>query len=338
MTESVPLVHLPDHRWIRSPAGAIVVRVAIAIGIVLLNWLIVIVESSSYTDSHDGKVSVVDALYYTTVTLTTTGYGDITPVTTGARLVNALVVTPMRLLFVVLLVGTTLRALTEQSRNEFRLARWRKRMKDHVIVLGFGTKGRNAARALVLKGVPREEIVVIDSSHASIHDATQAGYGGIVGDAVSEEVLRRALIDRARSVIVAVDRDDVAILATLTIRRINPHLNLIASAREAHNAELLRQSGADSVVVSSETAGRLLGLASDSPRTVDVFEDLLSFGHGLDLAQREAAADELGRDPGSLPVPVLAVLRGGTLLRYNDPAASPLVAGDSLIYAAASAP
>jgi voltage-gated potassium channel len=104
----------------------------------------------------------VDALYYTTVTLTTTGYGDITPVTTGARLVNALVVTPMRLLFVILLVGTTISALTQRSREEFRLARWRARMGKHIVVLGFGTKGRNAVRALVLKGVPRERIVVID--------------------------------------------------------------------------------------------------------------------------------------------------------------------------------
>lgn len=79
------------------------------------------VESGGYTDSADGHVSVSDALYYTTVTLTTTGYGDITPVTHRARLVNALLVTPMRLIFVVLLVGTTIKALTRQSRNELRL-------------------------------------------------------------------------------------------------------------------------------------------------------------------------------------------------------------------------
>lgn len=77
--------------------------------LVLLNWLIVVLERKSYTDSLDGDVSVIDALYYTTVTLSTTGYGDITPITEGARLINALVVTPMRLLFVVVLVGTTLK-------------------------------------------------------------------------------------------------------------------------------------------------------------------------------------------------------------------------------------
>lgn len=56
------------------------------------------VESGGYTDSADGHVSVSDALYYTTVTLTTTGYGDITPVTEGARLVNIIVITPLRIM------------------------------------------------------------------------------------------------------------------------------------------------------------------------------------------------------------------------------------------------
>ncbi|MCW2527807.1 MAG: TrkA-N domain protein [Pseudonocardiales bacterium] len=327
-------VLLPERRWIRSPTGAIALRFAIALMIVLVNWLIVVVESGSYTDSHDGHVSVVDALYYTTVTLTTTGYGDITPVTTGARLINALVVTPMRLLFVILLVGTTLKVLTRQSRDEFRLARWRKRMQDHVVVLGYGTKGRNAVRALVLKGTPADRIVVVDARSEAVAAATESGHGGIRGSALDEAVLRQALVERARTVIIAVGRDDSAVLASLTVRRLNPAAAVIAAAREAHNAALLKQSGASSVVVSSETAGRLLGLAAESPRTVEVFEDLLAFGQGLDLTQRETTAVEVGQDPVALPIPVLAVVRAGTLLHYNDPAAAILLAGDQLIYGA----
>src|SRR3954469_22904735 len=129
-----------------APLWGIARRFSLALLVVLVNWALVVAERDSYHDTADGSVSVVDALYYTTVTLTTTGYGDITPVTTGARLVNALVVTPMRLLFVILLVGTTISALTQRSREEFRLARWRARMGKHIVVLGFGTKGRNAVR------------------------------------------------------------------------------------------------------------------------------------------------------------------------------------------------
>jgi voltage-gated potassium channel len=315
---------------------SIAIRFGIALLIILANWALVVLESGSYADTHDGHVSVVDALYYTTVTLTTTGYGDITPVTTGARLVNALVVTPLRLLFVVLLVGTTIKALTQQSREQVRLARWRKRMRDHVIVLGYGTKGRNAARALRLKGTPADHIVVVDRDPAALAAAVEHGHGGVAGNAADAGTLRRAMLDRARIVIVALARDDTSVLATLTVRRAAPHVQIITAVREAPTADLVRQGGADSVIISSETAGRLLGLASYSPETVGVVEDLLSFGEGLDLVQRPVRGDEIGRGPTELGVPVLAVLRGGRVLHYNAPDAAPLRADDSLICASAS--
>ena len=72
-------------------------------------------DRGSYTDNYDGEVSLVDAVYYATVTISTTGYGDITPVRAHARIVNAIVVTPLRVLFLVLLVGTTLEVLANQG-------------------------------------------------------------------------------------------------------------------------------------------------------------------------------------------------------------------------------
>ena len=278
-------------------------------------------------------MSAVDALYYTTVTLSTTGYGDITPITTGARLVNALVVTPMRLLFVIVLVGTTIKSLTRESRHEFRLARWRRRMRNHVIVIGYGTKGRNAVRALLDMGTSKNDIVMIDRNEQAITGATLAGHTAIVGSGTDEDTLREALVERARAVIVAVNRDDTAILATLTVRRMAPRAEIIATAHEAHNAELLEQSGARSVIVSSETAGRLLGLATDNPGTVRVVEDLLSFGHGLDLAQRPVEPNELGQRPTALPVAVLAVIRAGRTMIYSDAQCGELQPGDEIVYA-----
>lgn len=81
--------------------------------------------------------------------------------------------------------------------------------------------------ALVLKGTPLDEIVIIDSQPSAVRSAVESGYGAIEGSATDEDVLRQALIERAAVVIVAVDRDDAAILATLTVRRLG------ASARGA---------------------------------------------------------------------------------------------------------
>src|SRR5690606_13170859 len=109
-----------------------------------------------------GEVGFIDSLYYTTVTLSTTGYGDIAPVTDRARMINALVITPARIGFLVLLIGTTLEVLATQGREMFRVARWRKNMEDHVVVIGYGTKGRAAVDTLARNGVERTSFVVVD--------------------------------------------------------------------------------------------------------------------------------------------------------------------------------
>jgi voltage-gated potassium channel len=313
------------------PLLRILRRFSLALLIVLVNWGLVVLERDSYRDTADGTVDVVDALYYTTVTLTTTGYGDITPVTTGARLVNALVVTPMRLLFVVILVGTTIQALTQQSREEFRRSRWRSRVKDHVVVCGYGAKGRNAVRALLLKGHPKEQVVVIDVDRRALAEAAESGFVTVAGPATRADVLAEALVERASTVIVALDRDDTSVLVTLAARRLAPRVQVVATAREAENATLLRQSGAASVIVTSETAGRLLGIAADSPGTVDVVEDLLSFGAGLDLVERDVRDDEVGRSAVELIPPVLAVLRDGRRHYPEDDEVAGLRAGDRLV-------
>src|ERR671938_227058 len=125
----------------------------------------------------------------------------------AGRLSLALVVTPMRLLFVVILVGTTIQALTERSREEFRLHRWRSRVRDHVVVVGYGAKGRNAVRALLLKGHAKDRIVVVDIDRRTLAEAGQAGFVTVEGSGTRTDVLTEALVDRAGTVIVALDRD-----------------------------------------------------------------------------------------------------------------------------------
>jgi voltage-gated potassium channel len=314
------------------PLVSIARRLGIAVAIVVVNWLIVLAERDGYRDSNDGEVSVADALYYTTVTLSTTGYGDITPITTGARLTNALLVTPMRFLFVLVLIGTTIQVLTERSREQFNIARWRSRVRDHVIVCGYGTKGRSAVRALLQGGMDRDKIVVVETDHEAIETAAAAGLATVHGSSTSDAVLQEAEISRARAVVVAVNRDDTAVLTTLTVRQFSSEITIVAAVREKENADLLTQSGADSVITSSDAAGRLLGLATDSPSTVALVEDLIAAGHGLDLVEREVSAEEVGVTPRAVPLPVLAVVRGGRNLPYDDPAVTALRPGDRLIY------
>lgn len=328
--EGLHRVRLPRRRE-AAPPVRIARRVLIALAIVAVNWGIVMLERGEYRDALDEHITAIDALYYTTVSLTTTGYGDITPVTQGARLLNAMLVTPMRLLFVLVLVGTTIQVLTERSREQFRINRWRSRLHDHVVVCGYGTKGRSAVQTLLDRDWPKDKIVVIDRDPAALADAASAGVAAVAGAATRDDVLRQAGAQSACAVIVATDQDDTSVLVTLSARRLNPRASIIATAREAENAPLLSQSGADSVITSSASVGRLLGIATTAPKTVDLVEDLLVFGQGLDIAERDVRADEHGRGLREVDDLVLGVIRGGSVLPFSDPAAAPLRAGDRLI-------
>jgi voltage-gated potassium channel len=314
-----------------SPVRQVLRRVWIAAFFLGLTVFIVWLDRDSYRDGDEIGISLLDSVYYSTVTLSTTGYGDITPITESARLVNILFITPLRIMFLIVLIGTTLEALTARSREEFRIRRWRSRVRQHVIVCGYGTKGRSAIRSLIANGTPADKIVVVDPEPRAIDEANSLGLTGIVGDAGRTEVLRRAAVERARAVIVAANRDDAAVLITLTVRQLNHSVPITTSVREEENANLLRQSGADTVITTSATSGRLLGLSTDSPRVVAVVEDLVTGGQGLDLHQRTASASEVGLGPRDLRDIVLSVTRGGRTLRFDDPLIGTLQQEDVLV-------
>ena len=204
-------------------------------------------------------------------------------------------------------------------------------MRQHVIVCGYGTKGRSAVRSLVASGTTPDKIVVVDPEPRAVDEANSLGLTGIVGDAGRTEVLRRASVERARAVIVAANRDDSAVLITLTVRQLNPSVPITTSVREEENANLLRQSGADTVITTSATSGRLLGLSTDAPRVVAVVEDLVTGGQGLDLHQRTVTSSEVGLDSRSLRDIVLSVTRGGRTLRFDDPLIGTLQPEDVLV-------
>jgi voltage-gated potassium channel len=324
-------VRLPESA--RSPWWQLVRRLVLAAAILGFTVALVYVDRAGYRDNADPTrhVDLVDSIYYTTVTLSTTGYGDIAPYSPHSRLINAFVVTPLRIAFLVLLIGTTLEVLANQGREMVRISRWRKSMDDHVVVIGYGTKGRSAVQTLRNNGVDPGQVVVVDPSSTALGEAHADGLAVVTGDATRREVLRRAGVERAKQIIITTDRDDSTVLATLNVRQLNADTYVVAAVRESDNVQLVRQSGADSVITSSDAVGRLLGLSSLSPTLGAVLEDLLSYGEGLEVAERDLLVQEVGKQPQALPDQVIAVVRDGLVHRYFDPAVTQLVRGDRLV-------
>jgi voltage-gated potassium channel len=308
-----------------SPLAAVTKRMVLALALLAASTLIVYLGRSGYRDAaHPGQpLSFLAAVYYATVTLSTTGYGDIVPVTDSARLANTVLITPIRVVFLILLVGTTLEVLTERTRTNFRIARWRSKVAGQAVVIGYGTKGRSVVRTLVESGLAPARIVVVDVSAEAVADANAAGLVAVTGDGSRREVLSRAEIGSAARVIIAVHRDDTAVLIALTARQLSPSAVIVAAVREQENEALLRQSGADHVVVSSDAAGQMLGISTIRPAAGRVIADLLDCGRGLDLIERQAAQAEAGGPAQVAAGTVIVVVRGDDVLAADDPLAGP---------------
>ncbi|MDO4686913.1 MAG: potassium channel family protein [Corynebacterium sp.] len=329
---------LPDHALLNiiripeqgtySPWALIARRVVYALLLMTAVSVVVYLDKDGYSED----LTFIDAVYYAAVSLSTTGYGDITPVTQHARLINITIITPVRIAFLILLVGTTLSVLTEETRRALQIQRWRKKMRNHTVVVGYGTKGRSAVAALLADGTPPGQIVVVDTDSHALDMASSQGLVTVQGSATKADVLKLAGVTRARAVVVAPNMDDTAVLVTLSVREIAPSATIVASVRESENLHLLKQSGADSVVISSETAGRMLGLATVTPSVVEMMEDLLSPDEGFSIAERVVREDEVGANPRHLADIVLGVVRSGELYRIDSPEAEIVEPGDRLLY------
>ena len=317
----------------RGPLRAISARLGFAVLLVVAIVVIIFVDRDGYRDVNDDGLTLLDCFYYAVVTLSTTGYGDITPVSESARLANILIITPARVLFLIILVGTTLEVLTEQYRTNLRLQRWRKRVKNHVIVCGYGTKGRAAVGTLLENGLDKSQVVVVENASGAVRQAQADGLVVVEGSATRSTVLKEARVEQAKAIIIATDSDDASVLVTLTVRQLTAgKVSIIAAAREAENAPLLRQSGAHHVIVSSATAGRLLGLSTTAPPLIEVVEDLLTPGQGMALAMRSARRDEVGSSPRELTELVIALFRRGKVLALTDPEGTTIQTGDMVVY------
>jgi voltage-gated potassium channel len=317
MDELLAKVRLPEHPG--SAVRAIGWRVLLAVAIITVVALVAYLDREGYKDNATGEpIGLLDCFYYATVSASTTGYGDIVPVTDSARLMTTLIVTPMRILFLILLVGTTLEVLATRSRKAFRWRSLRRRLHDHVVVCGYGVKARSALSYLegadAGAGAGETSVIVIDTDPVAIESATEAELPAILGNATEADVLRTAGVDRAATVIVASERDDTNVLIVLRARELNRRATIIAACREEGNASLLSRSGADTVIVSADSAGRLLGMAASSPAAAQVIDDLLRSGTGLDVIEHRVGA--VGAEPPPSDQPV-AVRRGDELLAYE---------------------
>ncbi|WP_338241255.1 potassium channel family protein [Aurantiacibacter hainanensis] len=324
----------PLRRAVNIPVwGDLFIRLGLAVFLIFIVVMIHWWDREGLVDNLDGHVSFLDVIYFTMISITTTGFGDIAPISDRARLVEALIVTPVRFAVLFIFVGTAYNFLIKRSWEKFRMARIQDQLSDHVVVLGFGVSGSEAVGELIERGTDPACIVVMDMDEERLEQAEALGCNVIEADATRDENLEAVRISKAQTVLVSAGRDDASILIVLTVRHLAPKVPISVVVRAADNELLARQAGADNVINPVRFTGLLLAGSARGAHIADYLGDLASITGRVQLVEREVLPEEIGRPLSELSTGGrgLRIYRNGGACGFWEHEADCLQAGDIVV-------
>lgn len=317
----------------RANIVTVLLRLGALMILILLISAIVYIDRDDYTDSSDGEVSPFDAVYFTVVSITTTGYGDIVPNGTAARMIDTVFVTIGRAAMWFVIVGTTYQFIYDRYREAALMKTIQKTLKDHVLIVGYSTSGQSTADELIAKGMKRSNIVVITTDPEEAQMAADDGFISISGDASKETVLKDAMIEKASSIVISTRKDDSNILITLTAKYLNPKIRVISQVTDLENIKLLKKSGVETIIAPAVTSGSMMATATRQPHVVQILEDVMTSEKGMFMSQRPIKGEEIGKDPRSIKrIVVFGVVRSNKVFSLTEMDDMELKEGDNLLY------
>lgn len=286
------------------------------------------------------QYTLMDALYMTVITLTTVGYSEVRPLSTGSRLFT--------IILLILGVGTLAYGLSNLVEYVMtgsvsgRLARRRmnnqiNQLNNHVIICGYGRVGRSAALSLQHNERPA---LVIEKDETAAAQALAEGNLVLIGDATNDDVLREGGIVRADGMLVCAGDDTLNLFVVLSARALNPMLHIVARSIDPDNEGKMRRAGANRVVSPYRIGGRHMANIMLRPHVTDFFDvvtlengqelwvEELIIQQGSRLAGRTLGAADVRRQTG---VTLIALFRPGSDAALMPDAATQLAIGDEMI-------
>ncbi len=283
--------------------------------------------------------SILDSLYVSTQTVTTVGYGDLTPATRNGHIFATV--------FMLAGVGVVLYALTAtvhaivQSElvatfGQRRMSRKMSKLRNHFIICGAGRVGSHLVRGL-LGGA--ETFIVIERDPQKVAELTDLGVIVLVRDATLEESLREAGVEHARGLAACLPDDADNVYVVLTARDLNPHLHIVARAAEEQAESKLIRAGANRVVAPTIIGGHRMAMALTKPAVDD-------FLGSITANKLELAFEQLEVDAGStlagqklsetnirseLDIVVVSIRRSDGKILFNPSGDALIQSGDILI-------
>lgn len=231
---------------------------------------------------HSRVQTLMDALYWSVITLTTVGYGDIVPVTTEGRVV-AMVLVFAGIGVISFATSIVVMAFHEKMRelHDHRVYAEVERQSSLTIVCGFGRIGQVVAQRLA---TAKDAFVIIDKDAASVELARRLGYLALAGDATDGALLANLGLGRHATRILCLTHDDVSnVYITLTARQASPEILIVSRANKAETLRKLTQAGASHVVRPYEVVARMAAEFIGQPVAFDALYDVVTRAAGIHL-------------------------------------------------------
>ncbi|MFC2021085.1 potassium channel family protein [Chloroflexota bacterium] len=282
--------------------------------------------------------SFFDSLFMTIITITTVGYAEVHPLSSGGRVFSIFLMFGGVSGAVYTLTGIIQYILEGNIRTTWGRRRMKNnidRLKGHFILCGFGRVGEAIASTFHEEGAP---FVVIENRPGGITRLEQSGYLYLDGDATSDDVLKEAGIERARGLVAALGVDADNTYITLSGRSLHPDLFIEARASSEEVETKLKSAGADRIVSPNRIGARRMAMLAMRPAVVD-FIDTITRRRGPELQLENVAInDDSSLDGQTIEdvrqcsqANVLAISKKSGRLIPNPSGDEKIAAGDSLI-------
>jgi len=280
--------------------------------------------------------SILDSLYVTVQTLTTVGFGDVTPRTTLGRVFATA--------FMMVGVGVVLYALTSTVQSivhselfaRYRQTRQMSKLRDHFIICGAGRVGSHLMRSLrAVDGL----FLVIESDQQKCEALMAMNIPVLVRDATLEESLIEAGVEHARGLASCLPDDADNVYVVLTARDLNPNIHIVARAAEEQAESKLIRAGANRVVAPTIIGGHRMAMALTKPAVGD-FLDSVTANHlelGFEQLEVDAVSSLVGRKlsesviRSELNIVIVSIRRNDGQIIFNPSGETKIESGDMLI-------